>query len=201
MQKKLAFDIGCNVGNYTNKLLEKGWNVIAVDPNLFLFNNPPAGVTRVVSACSDSSGIIPFYFSNADTISTAAIEWVKDSRFTDKYSWQEYKVNSTTIDLLVEQYGCPGHIKIDVEGYELITLRGMTKKYSGEICFEWAEEQGDSAVECVRYLESLGYSRFGYIFGDDYLREPEKYIPIDEFLSEFKYDKDRKELWGMIWAK
>jgi 2-polyprenyl-3-methyl-5-hydroxy-6-metoxy-1,4-benzoquinol methylase len=32
--QKLAFDIGCNIGKYSNKLLEKGWDVIAVDPNL-----------------------------------------------------------------------------------------------------------------------------------------------------------------------
>lgn len=34
--------------------------------------------------------------------------------------------------------------------------------------------------------------------GGGFNREPEMYVPINEFLSEFKYDKDRKELWGMI---
>ncbi len=199
--QKLAFDIGCNVGKYSHKLLEGGWSVIALDPNPFLFNDPPPGVTRVVAACSNSIGIIPFYFSNADTISTASLEWVTDSRFTGKYSWKEYRVNSTTIDALVDQYGCPSHIKIDVEGYELVALKGMTKKYSDEICFEWAEEQGDSAVECVRYLATLGYTKFGYIFSDDYLRKPEEYFELDQFICSFKYDKHRKDLWGMIWAK
>ena len=99
--RKLAFDIGCNVGKYTNKLLEVGWEVIAVDPNPLVFTSPIPKVTRVVAACSDSSGVIPFYFSNAHTISTAALDWVKNSRFSDKYLWEENKVNSITIDHLV----------------------------------------------------------------------------------------------------
>lgn len=199
--QKLAFDIGCNIGKYTYKLLEKDWDVVSVDPNPFLFKELPPRVIRVFAACSDFSGVIPFYFSNTDTISTASIDWVENSRFSGKCYWKKYEVNSVTIDLLVEKYGIPDHIKVDVEGYELTALKGMTKKYSKEICFEWAEEQGDSAIECVKYLKNLGYDKFGYIYGDEYLVEPQEYLSFDEFLSNFIYDKSRKELWGMIWAK
>ena len=199
--QKLAFDIGCNVGNYSKKLLEAGWSVIAIDPNPHLFNHSPENVKRVYSACSDSIGVIPFYFSNAHTISTASKDWVDNSRFAGKYIWEQYETQCTTIDNLVKDYGIPGHIKIDVEGYELIALRGMTRKYAEELCFEWAEEQGDTAVDCVKYLESLGYTKFGYVHGDEYLKEPENYFTLDQFLLNFKYDNTKKELWGMIWAK
>lgn len=199
--QKLAFDIGCNIGKYTEKLLLNGWSVIAVDPNPYLFNNPIDKVVRVVAACSDIVGTIPFYYSNAHTISTASTDWVEDSRFTGQYSWKKSQVPSLTIDELVKTYGRPNHIKIDVEGYELIALKGMTEKYSDELCFEWAEEKGDLAIECVKYLASLGYTSFGYILEDFYLIKPKEYYPLKTFIENFKYNKNQKELWGMIWAK
>ena len=202
MQKTLAFDIGCNIGKYTLALLDEGYSkVISVDPNPHLFNIQDERVVRVFGACSDKNTIIPFYFSNADTISTASIDWVKNSRFANQYKWEKYSVESTTIDSLVAQFGIPNHIKIDVEGYEETVLKGMSKKYADEICFEWAEEEGDSAVRCVEYLKNLGYEKFGFIFSDTYLKKPENYYDLDDFKKIFEYDKNRKTEWGMIWAK
>jgi FkbM family methyltransferase len=203
MQKNLAFDIGCNVGRYTKALLDDGFTkVIAVDPNPFLFiNNTDDRVIRVTQACSKESSVIPFYFSNADTISTASKNWTINSRFFNQYVWQETQVKSTTIDNLVKTYGIPDHIKIDVEGYEEEVLKGMTKKYSSEICFEWAEEEYDSSLRCVDYLYNLGYTEFGFILTDSYLKNPEHYYSIENFKNIFKFNPDRKEQWGMIWSK
>lgn len=199
--QKLAFDIGCNVGKYSTCLLNEGYSkVVAVDPNPHLFIIKDNRVTRVFAACSDKNSNIPFYFSNADTISTASINWVTNSRFSGQYIWEKYEVPSLTIDELVSQFGIPDHIKIDVEGYEEIVLNGMTKKYASDLCFEWAEEEGDSAIRCVDYLYSLGYTKFGYILTDTYLKKPTNYYSIDEFKKIFIYDKNRKTEWGMIWV-
>jgi FkbM family methyltransferase len=201
MKNKLAFDIGCNVGNYTLKLLENDFQVVAVDPHPALFTKNNLNVTRVYSACSDKCGSIDFYFCPEDTISTADLDWINNSRFSNRKLWYKHEVPSVTIDSLVEKYGVPDHIKIDVEGYELVCLKGMSKKYSPELCFEWAEEKGDSAVECVNYLSELGYTHFGFILSDEYLKQPDHYMSLDDFLKIFNFDKNRKELWGMIWAK
>lgn len=203
MQKNLAFDIGCNIGKYTACLLENGYQkVVAVDPNPSLFRIDHDRVERIFKACSDKVEDIPFYFCNTNTISTAAKSWVTDSRFsTQGYRWVETNVESTTIDKLVKDFGVPDHIKIDVEGYEETALHGMTSKYSPEICFEWAEEEGDSAVRCVEYLKNLGYREFGYIITDSYLVKPDKYFSLKEFKEDFSYDSERKTEWGMVWAR
>jgi hypothetical protein len=115
--------------------------------------------------------------------------------------WYEpLKLKSTSLDSLILKYGEPDFIKIDVEGYELEVLKGLTKK-SKEICFEWAEEQYDNINKIIRHLQSLGYSEFGYIMGDDYMKKPEIYCKWEE--SDFHSDVDpkRKETWGMIWTK
>ena len=198
---KLAFDIGCNVGNYSLKLIENNFKVIAVDPHPSLFTSTPENVKRVYAACSDKPGSIDFYFCPENTISTADVDWVTNSRFSDRKLWYKTKVNSTTIDHLVSEYGAPDHIKIDVEGYELTCLQGMTRKYADEVCFEWAEEKGESAIECVDYLSKLGYTEFGFILTDEYLLKPEIYYSKEDFINNFHFDKKRKELWGMVWAK
>lgn len=208
MLKRIAFDIGCNVGKYTDVLIKNGYDyVVAVDPNPYLFISSPFNtydnkLIRVIEAISDKEGEIPFYFCNADTISTAHIDWTTRSRFANReYIWKPFKVKATTIDKLVEIYGIPDHIKLDVEGYEEEALKGMTRKYAETLCFEWAEEEYESALRCVDYLASLGYTEFGWLETDPYYIQPNIYYNLDEFKSLFKYDEKRKEKWGMIWAK
>jgi len=86
MQKILAFDIGCNIGRYSTALLNAGYSkILAVDPNPNLYRVNDARVIRILAACSNEKTTIPFYFSNADTISTASVDWVNNSRFSGQY--------------------------------------------------------------------------------------------------------------------
>ena len=47
-----------------------------------------------------------------------------------------------TIDKLIQEYGTPELIKIDVEGGEFECLSSLTQKVNN-ICFEWASETND----------------------------------------------------------
>lgn len=63
-----------------------------------------------------------FHISNANVLSSFSDEWiksVKDGRFKE-YNWDKVvNIEMTTLDTLIENYGLPIFIKIDVEGYEL----------------------------------------------------------------------------------
>jgi hypothetical protein len=41
---------------------------------------------------------------------------------------KEVSISLTTLDQLIDQYGTPAFIKIDVEGYELSVLKGLSQK-------------------------------------------------------------------------
>jgi FkbM family methyltransferase len=183
----LAFDIGSNSGNFTHYFLKESHfdKVISVEPNPVLskFLSERFGhqnIEVVNKAVSDVSGkIIDFWVCNADGISTADEFWHTKGRFTHdkKNKWEKIQVETVTIDDLVKQYGAPNHIKVDVEGYESVVLKGMTVPYC-PIRFEWTEEKINELEQSLYRLQSIGYSYFGVVVedNDNFDQRPEGYF-------------------------
>ena len=93
----------------------------------------------------------------------------------------------------------PDIIKIDVEGAENIVIQSLTQK-AKVVCFEWASEWRTQTVECIRYAESIGYTRFHLQFGDEYTFKPSEFNDTCESLL-MKFDKTVPKVdWGMIWC-
>ena len=171
----LIFDIGFNVGEFTQTCFNKykDCSVIAVEANPNLCNSVSQhfftnyNFSLLNNLVSNKEGEeINFYIShNATGVSTASTEFMENSRFTkgskhlgeNSINWAApIKVQSTTVDSMIERYGMPDLIKIDVEGYELNVLSGLTQK-ANDICFEWHEEEKDNLYKILEHLQSLGY--------------------------------------------
>ena len=59
----------------------------------------------------------------------------------------------TTLDILIEKFGVPKFIKIDVEGYELEVLKGLSHSIH-LISFEYTvPEQIDKVIDCINQIE------------------------------------------------
>ncbi len=158
----LVFDVGANVGNRTEPLLNIGTRVVAVEPQeecyKLLKKRFGNNIEIVPMGLGEKEEIKNFFVSNASSISSFSEDWiesVKTQRFKD-YTWAKpIKINVTTLNKLIDKYGVPKFIKIDVEGYELEVLKGLT--YAVDIIsFEYTvPEQIQKAIDCINQVEKF----------------------------------------------
>ena len=206
---RLLFDIGANRGLYTDANIDKYDTCILIEANPtlceFLEDKYKTNSKIQVEHCIVSSTPVDtFYISNADTISTADVDWIKNSRFTKNYNWRPIQGMPTySIDDLVQKYGTPSFLKIDVEGYEYNVIKSITQKYC-PLNFEWAEEKKEELLLTLEYLRTLGYTQFALQEEDGYTYDvPQESWTSFEAFSSFMQTycvPSRKEKWGMIWA-
>ena len=167
----LVFDVGANVGNRTEIFLRLGARVIAVEPQPFCVAalqrkfGSDQRVTLVTKALGPTAGEGELQVSQAHTLSSMSTDWIEtvkaSGRFRD-YEWQDkVRVEVTTLDRLIAEYGPPAFCKIDVEGFELPVLQGLSSPLAA-VSFELTPEYMDSAIACLRQLASLGQTEFNY---------------------------------------
>lgn len=202
------FDIGANNGAWIEANRYRASKIIAVEADANLAeglrekwaDNP--GVVVVSAAASHSCEPVTFYHANMDTVSTASEDWVKNSRFSGGafFKWDTGSIiRGVTLDRLIEEFGSPDLIKIDVEGYEDRVLQGLTQKVP-MLCFEFSEEI-ETIQQSIDHLKKIGFTQFAYCEMDDYTWEPYAWKVWEELDLMGRINPQRKELWGMIWAK
>ena len=138
----------------------------------------------VLSAVSDKYGErVEFYEAEEDGLSTLNKDWLTSEDMP--YNGKPYKtitVNTTTIDTLVNTFGEPDLIKIDVEGAEWSVLKGMSMKY-GVITLEWTINTLKEHEKQLEFLYTLGYREFAPQFIVNHLDEPSQWYPLEEDMS------------------
>jgi FkbM family methyltransferase len=127
----LVFDIGANVGDHTRNLSRLANKVVTVEPdklNLRVLKSrfgSNRNITIVPKAISNERGVATFYSEAAGSpFNSLSSKWVEtlgsdtQSRFKKKMFKEKYEVETITIEDLIEQYGVPDFVKVDVEGFE-----------------------------------------------------------------------------------
>lgn len=206
---KLIFDIGACYGDKTDKFSRLAENVIAFEPNPTLYSKlqekyKNTNVLVDKRAISHIRGTQEFMISDYDYISTLSTEWVNKSRFTDSYSWYNtIPVETITLHDLVDEFGEPDYIKLDIEGYEHKILQNLDIFLSKTLfSFEFVEEDMEKIMETVHYLDELGYKNFGFTFGDEPIFDKNiNWQPSTSFSLFDIISKDGRDLWGMIYFK
>jgi FkbM family methyltransferase len=204
----MFFDIGANIGKWSLANIDSCNKIIVVEASPTTFSNllsnigtNPKFICLNFAACNSDKEFINFYNCSADTLSTINKDWLdsEKSRFYKKYNYNVITCKTITIDKLIQTYGIPELIKIDVEGGEFECLSSLTQKVNN-ICFEWASETNDITIKCIDYLETLGYNEFAIQFQDDYTYRPSFYKDLNSVKEDLNKTTPKNE-WGMIWAK
>jgi len=190
----LCLDIGANIGNRTEILLDLGAQVIAVEPQISCakilkrrFSKDPK-VTIVQKGLASSEGYQNLWLCNETTTrSTMSDDWIlavdKSKRFKISSWGKKIAVPVTTLDRLISEYGTPKFCKIDVEGFEYEVLRGLSQRIE-IISFEFTyPEFFEDALKCMQHLISLGKVRFNISIGES------MQMLNDEWVSAYKIEQ------------
>ncbi|MGI8599481.1 MAG: FkbM family methyltransferase [Chitinophagaceae bacterium] len=189
----LIFDIGANDGHKTEVFLTLSERIVCCEPDdknfktlQVRFRNKK-NVYLQKLAVAASAGIKKMYIHHkGSAFNTLNHKFKKITEADDLEKWNEkikydhvIPVESTTLDELIIKYGKPDFIKIDVEGYELEVLKGLSQPIS------------DISLECLfpefktEFFEILGRlqqldSRAEYNIAINEILILDKFLPVQQ---------------------
>ena len=88
----------------------------------------------------------------------------------------------TTLDELIARHGLPAFCKIDVEGYELEVLCGLSRPIPA-LSFEYLSVCLDRARACVARLAELGQYQFNWSVGESHRLRSDGWLDADRLLA------------------
>jgi FkbM family methyltransferase len=170
---ELIFDIGANDGHKTEAFLKMSGKVVCCEPDSesfkilqTRFRNKKKRVFLENKALSDKKGHAEFHIHHpGSAFNTLSGKWMKLLEEDNMKKWNEQikftqtqTVETTTLDQLINKYGVPDYIKIDVEGFEQWVLKGLSQKVS-YLSFETLLPDYTSEMDnCLSVINTLDTS-------------------------------------------
>lgn len=172
----LVFDIGAHVGDRVASFRRLGMRVVAVEPQpllahlLRLLYGRDGRVSVVQAAVGAASGTATMHLNlDNPTISTASPDFIRAAAGAPAWQGQRWEqrlqVPVTTLDALIQRFGAPRFVKIDVEGYEDQVLRGLSQAPPA-FSFEFTTIQRPVARAALLECQRLGAYRFNAALGE-----------------------------------
>jgi len=203
----LVFDIGANIGTLTWVFLAAGAEVVSVEPNPKCVNYLRRTYARnlhhriVASGLASQPGNLTLHyypdrseFGAFETTPSIAGPRSRRLRITRN-------VPVVTFDQLIKDYGIPAFAKIDVEGFELEVLQGLSQPIP-TLSLEYHIDTLDTTRKCLTHLKSLGEYRFNFCYRAIYEFCISDWLEVDAVLSamEARRPNDPKT-WGDLYAR
>jgi FkbM family methyltransferase len=170
MRQNLIYDIGLHLGTDSEFYLKKGFNVVGVeaDPAIAakaadrLKAYVDAGrLTIVNKAIAHDQGPITFFVSDVSENSTTDPKWAERNRSLGA-SISEITVPGIPFYRLLEEYGVPYYLKIDIERADTLCLEGLLASVDRPkyVSLESSKISFDDVVNEFCLLQRLGYRKY-----------------------------------------
>ncbi|CDZ51227.1 FkbM family methyltransferase [Neorhizobium galegae] len=189
----LVFDIGAHAGSRSRTLLSLGARIVALEPQpLFadFIARSFAGeeLTLLRKAVGKEPGSVDLHISSRHpTVTSISSSWISKVEKTSGFrnvTWDRVeRVEMTTLDALIEEYGLPAFCKIDVEGAEADIIAGQHHQIP-LIAFEYIPATMEIAEEAIGHLRKLGPYRFNRVEGERHRFVHDEWITADAMLAK-----------------
>jgi hypothetical protein len=124
----------------------------------------------------------------------------KSRRFSDFRWTRSEEVKTVSLNSLTKTYGTASFCKIDVEGYELNVIRGLSTAIP-LISFEFTPEYIQTAVAVIERLETLGQYNYNYSLDGSMKLASDKWVSASEItrlLSRFSPESRAGEVYARL---
>lgn len=170
----IVFDVGAHVGTRARAMRSAGAQVIALEPQApfarFLrFALPADIVVHEVAVGSVDAEAEMAVSSRHPTLSSLRTDFVTDAAKAPGFEhvrWDNTaRVRVVTLDRLIRDHGHPSYIKIDVEGFELEVLSGLSSPVK-LVSVEFLPGFPHLTVAVLERLAELGDYLFNPVVGE-----------------------------------
>ena len=170
----LAFDVGAHVGTRARAMRASGARVVALEPQApfarFLRHTLPRDVILLEVAAGPATATADLAVSSRHpTVSSLRADFVADAPRAAGFEhvlWDRtQRVQVVTLDALFARFGQPAYLKIDVEGFEIDVLRGLSRAVP-MISVEYLPAFPHLTRAVIDRLLELGPYRFNPVAGE-----------------------------------
>ncbi|MEI4232034.1 FkbM family methyltransferase [Roseovarius sp. D22-M7] len=170
----LVFDVGAHIGNRSRAMRAAGARVVAIEPQQpfagFLRRTLPRDITLVEAAAGRAEAEVEMAVSSRHpTVSSLRADFVSGAAAAPGFAHVRWdatqRVRIVTLDGLIARFGVPRYVKVDVEGYEIEVLSGLSQPVP-IVSVEFLPGFPHLTLAVIDRLAKLGAYRFNPVQGE-----------------------------------